>query len=203
MNNIVISAGIFLNKYNKLNFFYDEDTLKLMKDLNLSISPINNLGKVDHYFLKHSKGLILMGNGDISKIRNTKINQIRDKIEINLYKYFLKKNKPILLVCRGFQNIMNYHKIPLKKISGHVRTKHSLIINKSRFIKYKKMKVNSYHNYALYTLPKNFMPISIFRDNSIEIAEHKTKKILCLMFHPERKMSSQKQITSSLKRLFK
>ena len=39
-------------------------------------------------------------------------------------------------------------------------------------------------------------------DGSIEIAEHKNKKILCLMFHPERSMVSKKIILKYLKNFF-
>ena len=44
-------------------------------------------------------------------------------------------------------------------------------------------------------------PIS--KDESIEIAEHKSKKILCLMFHPERNMKSDKLLVEAIRIFFK
>ena len=51
-----------------------------------------------------------------------------------------------------------------------------------------------------YTCPLN---ISCTNDGSIEIAAHKSKKILCLMFHPERTMKSKSLILNSIKKFFK
>ena len=113
-----------------------------------------------------------------------------------------KKNKPILAICRGFQLIADIHGIKLEKINNHVRKFHSLKIGKSKFIKDKTLKVNSYHNYCIKNLPKSFVKVSNTKDGSIEIAEHKSKKILCLMFHPERKMKSKKKILKSIKNFF-
>ena len=44
------------------------------------------------------------------------------------------------------------------------------------------------------SLNENFKCIGKSKDNSIEIAILKQKKVLCLMFHPERKNKSQKSI---------
>ena len=102
-----------------------------------------------------------------------------------------------------FQNIVNFYGVKLFKIKNKDRKNHYLKINKSRFIKCKKLKVNSYHNYAIKNLPKNFSAVSKLSDGTIEIAEHKKKKILCLMFHPERKMPSQKQVIHILQDFIK
>ena len=56
---------------------------------------------------------------------------------------------------------------------------------------------------SLRELPSEYKNISNTKDGSIEIAEHKKKKILCLMFHPERAMKSQQQILKSIKKFFK
>ena len=45
---------------------------------------------------------LLYLEGDIYNINKKKSNLIRDKFEYRLVSYF-KKNKPILMVCRGFQ----------------------------------------------------------------------------------------------------
>ena len=36
------------------------------------------------------------------------------------------------------------------------------------------------------------LKISLHKDKSVEISEHKSKKIICLMFHPEEKKSKKK-----------
>ena len=176
MKNVVVSAGLEINKYKKIVFRYDQETLTMLNKLKLSIQPISLSKKINYNKFKNSDGLFLMGNGDIFKIKRTKVNFLRDNLERKLFKYFYKKNKPIIAICRGFQNIMDLYKIPLIKTKGHVRTSHNLNIKNSRFLNYKKLIVNSYHNYCLDSLPKNYSIISKHTDKKIEIAEHKTKK---------------------------
>ena len=148
-------------------------------------------------------GLFLMGGGNINIIEKKKINKIRDEFEKKLYRYFIRQNKPIIGICRGFQNIVSFYGIKLTQIENHVRTNHLIKITKSRFVKYKSLNVNSYHNYAIKNLPKDFSLISKLEDDTIEIAEHKTKNVICFMFHPERKMHSQKKIIQVIRNFIK
>ena len=148
-------------------------------------------------------GLILAGGGDIFNYEKTLSNKIRDAYEKKLFNYFFKKNKPILVICRGFQLFTNLYKKKLFKVNNHVRKYHQLNLKKSRFIKHSKLTVNSYHNYGIKELPKNYINIANTKDESIEIAEHKSKKILCLMFHPERNMKSDKLLVEAIRIFFK
>ena len=88
----------------------------------------------------------------------------------------------------------------MKKGKGHIRKFHNLKLESSRFLKLKNITVNSYHNYIVEKLPINFNIVSKMKDGSIEISEHKHKKLFCLMFHPERKMKSQKKLISEIKK---
>ena len=203
MKTLVVSPKISIDKHKKINFHIDQDLSNFLSRLKVKIIPVilkNN--KLDLNSVKYADGLILAGGGDISKKQKTKINQIRDSYEKKLFKYYYTRNKPILAICRGFQLIADIYGIKLEKINNHVRKFHSLKIGKSKFIKEKTLKVNSYHNYCIKDLPKSFVKISNTKDGSIEIAEHKSKKILCLMFHPERKMKSKKNILKSIKNFF-
>tara|TARA_B100000787_G_scaffold170093_1_gene163952 strand:- start:3868 stop:4479 length:612 start_codon:yes stop_codon:yes gene_type:complete len=202
MKNLIVSPRIYKDTNEVICTSYDVDILEMLNKLNILVKPFNILKKIDHNLLKNSDGLFLMGGGNINKVEKNKINKMRDDYEKKLFKYFVKHKKPIVGICRGFQNIVSFYGIKLVQVKGHVRTKHHLKINKSRFIKHKSLDVNSYHNYAVTNLPKNYSAISQLKDGTIEIAEHKTKKILCLMFHPERKMLSQKKILQSLKKFF-
>jgi gamma-glutamyl-gamma-aminobutyrate hydrolase PuuD len=204
MKTLTLSSKIIIDKNNKINFQIDEDLSNFINFLKVKTLPIelkNNKLKLNS--LKNSDGLILSGGGDIYSKKKTKLNLIRDNYEKKLFNYFYKKNKPILAICRGFQLIADLNKIKLFKIGGHVRTTHSLIVRKNTFISQKHLTVNSYHNYILKDLPNNYLNISGTNDGSIEIAIHKYKKILCLMFHPERKMKSKKIILKSIKKFFK
>ena len=177
MKNVIVSSRIYKDQNGLICTSYDQDTIKMIKKLNLLIYPFNISDKVSHNSLKNCHGLFLMGGGDINKIKKKKINKIRDDYERKLFKYFFKHNKPIIAICRGFQNIVSFYNVKLKKAQGHVRTNHQLQIKKSRFIKSKILNVNSYHNYLIKSLPKSYVVVSRLNDGSIEIAEHKKKKL--------------------------
>lgn len=204
MKSIILSSKAIIDNHQNINFLIDQDLSIFLNNLNLKILPkVLKNGKINPKNLKNADGLILAGGGDLFKYKKNKINEIRDNYEKKLFKYFINKNKPILAICRGFQLVVDLYGIKLEKIKNHVRTTHNLKLLNSRFIKYSKLSVNSYHNYSITKLPKNFLNIASTTDKSIEIAEHKTKRILCLMFHPERKMISQKSILKSIKKFFK
>ena len=203
MKSLVLSSRIKLDKYNKINFLIDEDLSNFINQLDANILPISlKKNKINYKNLDNAKGLILSGGGDIYQYKKSKENKIRDNYEKDLFNYFSKKGKPILLICRGFQLLAKLNKIKLIKIKNHVRKFHFLKLNKSKYIQCSTLNVNSYHQYILEKLPNNYLNIAQTKDGSIEIAEHRNKKILCLMFHPERSMVSKKIILKYLKKFF-
>lgn len=203
MKTLTLSSKITIDKHQRINFHIDQDLCNLLNKLNLNLTPISlKKNNIDFKNLEKTNGLILAGGGDLYRYKKNKVNKIRDNYEKKLFRYYFKKNKPILAICRGFQLIADIHGIKLRKINNHVKKFHLLKINKSRFLSNKKLSVNSFHNYSIKELPKNFIKISNTSDGSIEIAEHKFKKILCIMFHPERKMKSSKNVFKSIKNFF-
>lgn len=204
MKTIILSPKIMIDKYKKINFLVDEDMSNFLNKIKIKILPITlNKNKIDLKNVVFADGLILAGGGDIFEYDKSLTNKIRDSYEKKLFNLFFKKNKPILLICRGFQLISSMYEKKLFKVENHVRKKHSLNLKKSRFIKSSKLEVNSYHNYGINKLPRNYINIASTKDGSIEIAEHKNKKILCMMFHPERKMKSSKLLTKAIRNFFK
>ena len=203
MRFLTVTGKININKYGKKELLYDEEILKFINELNFNISVLNFNKKLDLKSLKKSSGLILTGGGDIYKYSKKKNDKYRDTFEITLFNYFKRNNKPILAICRGYQLIMNFYKCDIREQKGHIRTTHNLNINKSRFFKLKKIKVNSYHKFSVFNVPDQFNKISLHKDKSVEVSEHKTKKIICLMFHPERKTDQKKKIIKDFKSFFK
>ena len=204
MKSIILSSKLIIDKYGKVNFLTDEDLSNYINKLGLNIIPLSiKKNQINTENLRLAKGLILSGGGDIYKYKKNKINKLRDSIEIKLFNYFFKKNLPILLICRGFQLMIDMHKIKLFKQKNHVRKSHLLKLSNSKFLKHSKLSVNSYHNYSIKKLPVNYINVASTKDGSIEIAEHKSKKILGLMFHPERNMKSKELVLKSIKNFFK
>ena len=133
--------------------------------------------------------------------RKKKINSIRDKFEISLMNEFIKKGKPIIAICRGFQLVVSKNKSKILKVKNHVNKKHLVnIIKKNKFIRHNSYYTNSFHDFAIKNLNKNFQINGVTRDGSIEIATNFKKKILCLMFHPERENISRNKINEIILR---
>lgn len=124
----------------------------------------------------------------------------RDATEKRLVAFALKKNIPVLGVCRGFQalNIIFGGKLVRHIENGrknHAGMQHTITLFKSPWQKYAKakaIKVNSFHSQGVIAsgIAK---PLRIFAkspDSVIEGIYHPTKRILGIQWHPERKNPS-------------
>ena len=132
-------------------------------------------------------------------MKKKKENLLRDKFERNLFNYFKKKNLPILGVCRGMQLISDLNGIKLFKTKNHVTNGHNITLNNNKIIN-----VNSYHTFLIKKIPKYFKILALNKkDMSIEMMKHEKNKILCIMFHPERKSKDQIKVNKIFKKFFK
>ena len=162
------------------------------KKYNYQIVP-NSLKNLE-FVLKNEKKInliIIPGGNDLFK--NNKLTKIRLKIEKILIKHSLKKKIPLLGVCRGMQVINHFFGGKINKISNHMKTNTKIIL-KSNFFKKKTMKVKCFHNYGIIkkNLPNEFKIIATDLNNNIEMIESKSKKIIGVMWHPERENNYQK-----------
>ncbi len=120
----------------------------------------------------------------------------RDDNEINLIKWFRKKNKPILGICRGFQVINKYFGGNIKNLSeissfSHAGSDHNIRLIDEKFSmnkKYLEFKVNSFHNEGIGVndLARNLKPFAI-SSNIVEGFYIPEEKIIGIQWHPERK----------------
>ena len=68
-------------------------------------------------------GVIFSGGNDLNHLRKKKENYFRDNEETKLFKYFSKKNIPMLGICRGFQFIAYKLGGNVVKTKNHVKKK--------------------------------------------------------------------------------
>lgn len=171
------NVGKFNEKRNNLDIRF----LKLFEKLNIIPILIPN----DIYLTKKiikdikPKGIILTSGGDALK------KDVRYYSELLLINFAYKKNIPLIGICRGAQAINLYFSGKIKKISNHVRKNHKLKIH---FGNKQKVITNSYHDYGIKKeiLGKNLKVLGETNDGSIELFRHKSKKIVGMMWHPER-----------------
>ena len=182
------------------DYFYNKKELRICLDVKL-IDWVLFLGfkpllvsdlKSLNYFLSQSllkiTGIILSGGNNLDK------SSLRYKIEKKLADFSKKKKIPLLGICHGLQFINFLEGGSLKKIKNHVRTNHKIKMKTDY-----ELKVNSFHEYGIKKLGRNFDIIAYSEDNQIEAIRHKKYNWLGWMWHPER----DKKFSKDLKRIAK
>lgn len=196
MRNILIIPKLKLDKYNQKIFQVDIKLINYLQKINFFPIIFSSLNvKKIHKEIKKNKilAVIFQGGGDIYKIKKRRENFIRDAYEYNIMKNCIKNKIKILCICRAMQLFASHHNSKLFKISGHARTKHFVILNNI------KIKVNSFHNYAIKKINNKFNTIGLDKNLNIEIISDSLDKVLCTMFHPERINPDQKKVDKIIK----
>ena len=115
-------------------------------------------------------------------------NKLRDQTEINLIQYVLRKNIKLIGICRGMQVINLFFNGNLKKIKKHIRTKNTIISSKGKTIR----KIKCFHGNGIKKIGLGLEETFKSTDNEIEAFKHIEKKILGIMWHPERNKTFEK-----------
>lgn len=118
-------------------------------------------------------GVLLSGGNDIGAQAD------RDATEMMLLDWAAQRKLPVLGICRGMQMMAVAAGGRLRRIEGHVRTRHALsgMLDGS---------VNSYHEYALESCPDGYTVLATAEDGSIEAIRHCELPMEGWMWHPER-----------------
>lgn len=176
------------------------------------IIPLNIEDSVVEEQINNIDGLILSGGHDINpliynqepKEKLGKTFYERDRFDYTLIKFALKRNIPILGICRGFQllnvyfggsllqdlsyskdiNIKHDQEYGPKRISHSIKilknTKLNSIINQDEIL------VNSFHHQAIDKLAENLKISAISKDGVIEAFEQEDYNFLLgVQWHPE------------------
>ncbi len=152
----------------------------------------NNIKQIKIIKLLNLKGIIISGGNDIN------IESTRNNMEIKILHYSKVKKLPILGICHGMQIMNKFESGKLKKVQNHVKKIHHL---KSEDEQYP-IKVNSYHNFSISKLGKNFTAIARSNDGEIEAIMHKKYNWLGWMCHPERDKKFDKKLIKIAKNMF-
>jgi len=129
--------------------------------------------------------------------KTVKIDALRDSFEIKLAESFLKRKKPILTICRGFQliNVLLggdlYQDLAAQKGLYHSdpQLRHPVHACEGSVLAQlfgTEFKVNSTHHQAVRKLGRGLKATAFSPDGIIEAYEHESGLILGTQFHPER-----------------
>ncbi len=161
------------------------------------------------------RGLLLVEGEDIEpkRFRSTRENYkylekthpLKDEIEIELMRHALRRNLPILGICRGSQllnvvcggtlygDVQKEKKSRLKHIDfAHYDSyRHPISIVEGspleKWYQRRTLRVNSYHHQGIRDLAPRFQPMAFSKDGLIEAyCDPKRDFVVGLQFHPER-----------------
>jgi gamma-glutamyl-gamma-aminobutyrate hydrolase PuuD len=122
------------------------------------------------------EAIVLTGGGNVHAV--TGAVDERDCVERSLIDWALDTGRPILGVCRGMQAVLcaaGAHLVPLR---GHVAVRHP--------IERANREVNSYHEFGVFELPRDFVALDRAPDGSIESCISRDGRVMGIMWHPER-----------------
>lgn len=119
--------------------------------------------------------VVLSGGNDLG------CNEERDRTEVALLQYASERHLPLLGICRGMQMMGHWHQVPLKRVQGHVGSRHVLTGQIAG-------DANSYHVYALSACPSGYRVLARSEDGAIEAIGHGTLPWEGWMWHPEREV---------------
>lgn len=193
-----------ISSYSERRDGIDKRWYELMLQADLLPILVPNSPEIVEQMLRNETfdGLLLTGGNTLGRYGGDAPE--RDKIETLLLRAALSRNKPILGVCRGMQQILDFYGAPLTTISGHVATQHTLICGEdgrlSDYIQQYKT-ANSFHNLGVFECP-SFKKMATSEDGNIEAIEHPSKPIFGIMWHPEREPGDNQIHIEFLKRVF-
>ena len=167
-------------------------------------------------------GLLLPGGADIEpslygrerEEKCGKPNELRDKFEFLIYNAFVKTNKPILCICRGFQLLNTANGGTLHQdIAGIKKCSHSDFLKRAKAIHnvtitentklYKifantQVGVNSLHHQAIENVGENLTVSAVSEDGFTEAIELKNHPFcIGVQWHPEH-MSKKDDLQQSI-----
>ena len=194
MLNICVTTRKISNpNYNESYSAISDDWLNFLNRINVNaiLAHDSIIDPVKFFRINNCKGLILT-NGENSSLKFDMYNKPkgtkRDMVEYKLMKICVKENLPILGVCRGHQFINLFFKGKLSKIKDHINKYHKVnIIYNINQKNIKNIVTNSFHenNIKLKNIGKGLKPWAVINDN-VEGMYHINKKIIGIMWHPER-----------------
>lgn len=168
----------------------------IFDELDVTLIPIVSESGLDE-IVDICDGLIVPGSFADTNPRYYNEEPLKDKTyDVDEYKFdsliiskFEKKNKPILGICGGHQEINVYFGGTLnQRIENHGNgIMHSINIEKDSFLyevyRVENAIVNSFHHQSIKEVAPNFKVIATSDDGTIEAIEK--DNILCVQYHPE------------------
>lgn len=165
--------------YKEIRDALDERWSKLFWQIDAMLIPMPNLPEGIRSILERLSPEAIVLSGGNNPVGYGGTAPQRDNVDEILIKYAVQHSVPLLGVCRGMQSVALYFGSLLKKIEGHVATKHEVFGEVNRI-------VNSYHSYTVDRLGEGLKVVAQTKKGEIEAIQHHDYQISGIMWHPER-----------------
>jgi N5-(cytidine 5'-diphosphoramidyl)-L-glutamine hydrolase len=123
-------------------------------------------------------GIVLTGGNDLAAYGGDAPD--RDETETALLDFAERRNLPVLGVCRGMQMIQHRFGTRLKQVDGHVAPRQRISIDG------RSVEVNSFHHFGATEVPPPLVTWAIAEDGVVKAVRHQDRRIIGVMWHPER-----------------
>ena len=122
-------------------------------------------------------GVVLSGGNDLHALGGDAPE--RDAVESLLVSAAIELGRPVIGICRGLQFLIYRDGGTLMPIAGHAATRHRLNLPA-------RDSVNSYHRWAIQSLPESWRSLAQAPDATIEWGCSLGQNLWGVMWHPER-----------------
>lgn len=137
-------------------------------------------------------GLMLTGGNDLAIFNSDSLCRRRDVYELAKIEQYTRAGKPIFGICRGAQLLSHYFGSKLERIQNHAGTSHNLMSHTDLT---DLTQVNSYHHFGITELATELTSLATSSDGTVEAFEADAKRILGIMWHPERDQCHDQKLT--------
>ena len=182
--------------------------VKYFEDFGVKLIPIPNVSQnTERYFEDLPiEAVVLSGGDDINPElydqRVKKFSNLRDYTEWQILKIAIKRNLPILGICRGMQFINVFfggkiiQNIKRQRNEEHIAVKHPVKLLDSRLSELlgkNTIVVNSYHDHGITAecLSSELIAFAVTGNGVIEGIYHKNYPIAGIQWHPEREEAAE------------
>jgi len=206
MKRIAITQRVeLISSYTERRDALDQNWITFLQSINLSpIIVPNNTHYVQELIEKESiEGVLLTGGNSLTRYGGNAPE--RDEVEKLLISFAYAKNLPLLGICRGMQMIQDFFGNSLYEISGHVATRHSLVIQEGHrlsSILNNYQDVNAFHKYGAFKVNGDLLQVAHSQDGVVMAVEHIEKKIFGVMWHSERESPYKEDDKALFKKIF-
>ena len=156
----------------------DQAWTKFLLECGLIPIPIPNSVDAALTICEKVDGIVLTGGNDLTAYGGDAPD--RDETENALLDLAERQDLPVLGVCRGMQVIQNRFGTRLEKVAGHVAPRQRILIDGRR------VEVNSFHHFGATEVHPPLTSWAIADDGVIKAVRHQSRRIVGLMWHPER-----------------